>query len=956
MVEDYDGALFKGGAFTPIPACMYVTERSICIDGFEKQIYAFKDITSITKDTTLPVISNAILKFQLRGEKSFFFVLYKGANKARETLESIWAANLNHWQSELAHASESNNSFTRGNKDATSSSSSSSGASPARNVLASKNTALLKRANAIQQFSTKFLVPEEPIVDHKASLHGIKDHSPVLVGTLTLTSSFVCWTNNTLGNQRMQLVIAAGSIRSLETSEFGFGTGVTTYVDIETDEGNRFRFAAMHPKKLCSEIDKMRERHAAFIARQTEKHLPASTTYALLRNGYQEDIERSMDAEHQDVQSRLQGHWEAYFKKYGRGASMILYSNDLDGLLKMGIPDIYRHELWPLLCGATHKLHANAGQYAEYLLDSKSTSTAAQDIDKDLHRSMPSHPYYASQPKNLEPLRNVLLAYATRNPSVGYCQGMNIVAAMLLLYLPEEVAFWVLTSIIEEIAPDYYNKQLFGSQVDQKVFNRLVKSKYPDLYAHLKAVGMPLHLLTLPWFMTFLIECVPWESSLIVLDNLFRNGTCVLFQVSLAILTLTYDGIMAETSENEQIPLLIREYKFDPFELMKLAFSKFAYIDVDSIRRMRTEGKAARLNDMQEAAHKQMLLKLKRKFKNSKNWSVERIDELDNYYRNHGKGNPLTLDAFKQLLLKYSPFIERNILKPEPTSSVPSTPTQTPPPSFMPASTTSCTSTSPQRKDTGEEKVSSEISSPNAPRTVASTASHPADLIDFNRPVENQSEKQDFSAPGGADALITPPVTPFVAVSPPPGVRTWELSPPMSVAFCDGVIESIWRSTFPAGSPQGSDLSSLITVLDIILYHPPAQVFTWLREVLYPVSEHPELDRQQFELLLLALYLLSFTGETPFAANSARIKQFVPLIYEQMGGNALALGAAQIQELVVDCELLEGFWSRLYYIDLGASLSGDESFNAESADLQMPPKPSEGEPNDLMTFSPEPID
>lgn len=899
VFEDYDGAHWRGGALTPSPACLYITESSICLDSSEKLVYPFKDITSITKDTTVPLISNGILKFQTRQGKSFMFLLYKGANKAHDTLESVWTANLNHWQNQLASASESSNSFA---KPSVASSSSSAPASPdPKAILASKNTALLKRANAIQAFSSKFLVPEEPVSEYIVSLVGLPGHSPMLVGSLTLTSSFVCWTNNTIGSSRMQLVISAASILQLSVQELVFGLGPKSHVVIETEEGNRFTFMSAHPNQLWEEVSKMRERHQAYIARMKDK-FPA--TYSTLpRNGYQENIERESNADHQDVQLRLQTHWEGYFKIYGRGPSMIVATEQIHNLLKLGIPDIYRHEVWPLMCGATHKLNANAGQYQEYLSqESVRTSQASQDIDKDLHRSMPAHPYYSNQPKNLEPLRNVLLAYAARNPAVGYCQGMNIVAAMLLLYLSEEVAFWVLTSIIEEIAPDYYNKQLFGSQVDQKVFNRLVKSKYPDLYTHLKDIGMPLHLLTLPWFMTFLIDCVPWDASLIVLDNLLRNGTAVLFQVALSILTITYNDIMAEKSENEQIPLLIRSHPFDSYELINMAFTKFGYIDVESIRRMRREGKAARLNDMQEAAHKQALGKVKRKFKTS--WKEDQIDEVNRHYLSQGRGEMLSLNAFKQILLIYLTHIERNVIKltksdststlGSSASSVPTSPT----PGLTPTVTPSILTDVPLPLTT----------SPHNPVEAANLTTNPHSLLPIESPI------------------------PIVPTSPAGVSAPAALSP----AFEEEVIQTIWNHQ--RGNQHGVDLLGLVTILDILLNQTPAQIFTWLEGILYPTDKYSQLDRTQFERLLLALYILNYAGEAPITSNIARIQTFIPLVYEQMGGNAITLTFEQLQDLVVNCELLEGFWSRLYYIDLGSSNSS----------LPMPSSPFEE--GDLMSF------
>lgn len=48
-------------------------------------------------------------------------------------------------------------------------------------------------------------------------------------------------------------------------------------------------------------------------------------------------------------------------------------------------------------------------------------------------------------------------------------QGMNFLAAFLLLWTPEEQAFWLLCFIVEDVLPDHFGRNMIGSLIDQKV-------------------------------------------------------------------------------------------------------------------------------------------------------------------------------------------------------------------------------------------------------------------------------------------------------------------------------------------------------------------------------------------------------------------------------------------------------------------------------------------------------
>lgn len=85
-----------------------------------------------------------------------------------------------------------------------------------------------------------------------------------------------------------------------------------------------------------------------------------------------------------------------------------------------GVPVTYRAKIWGECSGA--RTLKTPGVY-QSLVDREDESEALNQIDLDLYRTMPYNVFFGNSGPGVHKLRRVLVAFARRNPEVGYCQG-----------------------------------------------------------------------------------------------------------------------------------------------------------------------------------------------------------------------------------------------------------------------------------------------------------------------------------------------------------------------------------------------------------------------------------------------------------------------------------------------------------------------------------------------------
>lgn len=215
--------------------------------------------------------------------------------------------------------------------------------------------------------------------------------------------------------------------------------------------------------------------------------------------------------------------------------------------VRKGIPDCLRGLAWQLISGSRDLLLMNQGVYEQLVL--YETSAAELDIIRDISRTFPSHVFFQQRHgPGQRALYNVLKAYSVYDRDVGYVQGMGFLAGLLLLYMSEEDAFWLLVALLKgAVHAPMEGLYLVGLPLVQQYlfqFERLVKELVPKVGAHFEKEMINPSMYASQWFITVFSYSFPFSLALRIWDVFLFEGVKIVFRLGLALLRYCQDDLI----------------------------------------------------------------------------------------------------------------------------------------------------------------------------------------------------------------------------------------------------------------------------------------------------------------------------------------------------------------------------------------------------------------------------
>ena len=209
-------------------------------------------------------------------------------------------------------------------------------------------------------------------------------------------------------------------------------------------------------------------------------------------------------------------------------------------LLFFPLPEKYRKEFWLISSGAKRDLINNKNYYYNLLQNYPKKIPYEENINLDLKRTFPEIEFFKKE-ENLKKMKNILLAFAMRNISIGYCQGFNFIVGKLLMIIEnEEETFWVFTNICENYLSFDFYLQFTGVRIDIEIIKKIIFLIDPKM-SNNENFQLSISNLIAQCFISLFSNYVNDNILFSIWDSFFIYGNIILYKAVIWLVSLIYN-------------------------------------------------------------------------------------------------------------------------------------------------------------------------------------------------------------------------------------------------------------------------------------------------------------------------------------------------------------------------------------------------------------------------------
>ena len=289
-----------------------------------------------------------------------------------------------------------------------------------------------------------------------------------------------------------------------------------------------------------------------------------------------------------------------------------------------------------------------------------SFAKCVEEISKDLDRTFHDGKFNKkSKIKNTEKLERILCSIAFIRPEIGYCQGMNFVAASLIEFLEdEEFCFWMFLYFLDNLE---LNSLYFENMPDYCIrlyqLDYYIKTYLNKLYIHFKKYQIKLDLIFSKWILTIFSCYLPFNVlskvwDVFIIDkwkSIIKFSLIILSQVSDILMQMDLHNVSKYFRDNSRKSFVNFNNYLDIYIGNVCLYYKSKYLNNKNICDITNES----LDDLREEYFKELAINKLNETKISKeHWEADQCESYEIYLKEYENLQLKTNKNFSNCKLK----------------------------------------------------------------------------------------------------------------------------------------------------------------------------------------------------------------------------------------------------------------------------------------------------------------